>query len=51
MYFRNQEKLMKNAKMPEAEQRRINQKMRFQMNHADVLSQPKMRTLRKKFDM
>ena len=25
--------------------------MRFQVNHSDVLSQPKMRTIRKKFDM
>ena len=38
MYFRNQEKLMKNAILPEAERQKINSKMRFQTRHIEALS-------------
>jgi hypothetical protein len=30
LYFRNQEKLMRNAVIPEADKHRLNQKMKFQ---------------------
>lgn len=41
IYFRNQEKLMKNACLPEGERQKINNKMRFQTKHADLLARPK----------
>ena len=43
LYFRNQEKLMKNAILPEAERQKLNQKARFQNKHADYLAKPKSR--------
>ena len=37
IYFRNQDKLMRNAILPEAERQKRNEKMRFQQKHSDVL--------------
>lgn len=41
IYFRNQEKLMQNACLPESERQKLNNKMRFQVKHSDLLSKPK----------
>ena len=46
----NQERLMVNAILPEAERLKQNQKARFQIRHADLLSMPKTRNMRQKYE-
>jgi hypothetical protein len=50
LYFRNQDKLMRNAIIPQKEIQKINQRMKFQTKHSDVLSIPKAQNVRKKFE-
>ena len=49
LYFRNQEKLMQNANISDAQKQMISQKMRFQTKHSDILAQPKKVT--EKYEM
>ena len=41
---------MQNATIPESEKHKMNQKMKFQMKHNDLLSMPKQSLVRAKFD-
>lgn len=38
IYFRNQDKLLRNSCLPEFERQKANNKMRFQSKHSDLLS-------------
>ena len=44
MYFRNQERLMRNFAIPEHERMKAAKKMRFQAHHCTHLSMPKIRS-------
>jgi hypothetical protein len=50
IYFRKQDMLMRNATIPESEKYKINQKMKFQAKHSNILSIPNERKVRNKFD-
>ena len=41
---------MRNAIIPKAEIQKMNEKMKFQLKHSDVLSIPKMSNVRKKYE-
>jgi hypothetical protein len=50
MYFRNQDRLMRNAIIPPQEIKKINEKYQFQTKHSDILSVPNPRNIRKKYE-
>ena len=42
---------MRNAAIPDTERQRINEKMKFQTNHCDLLSLPKSKHVREKYEI